>query len=91
MTTKEATVRNGHGIHCRPSAVIAQKAREFASSVTVSTNGTSVNAKEILPLIGLGLGKSATVEVQAEGEDEEVACTTIAELFETEFDFPPRE
>lgn len=91
MTTKEATVRNGHGIHCRPSAVIAQKAQEFASSVTVNANGTTANGKEILSLIGLGLGQNATVEVQAEGEDEEEACTTIAELFETEFDFPPRE
>lgn len=91
MTTKEATVRNGHGIHCRPSATIAQKAQKFSSNIAVCANGTNVSAKEILPLIGLGLVQNSTVEVQAEGEDEEEACATIAELFEFEFDFPPRE
>ncbi len=91
MTSKEATVRNAHGIHCRPSAVIAQKGQEFASDITVCADGARVSAKEILSLIGLGLAQNATVEIQAEGEDEEEACSTIAELFETKFDFPPRE
>lgn len=90
MTSRQATVRNGHGIHCRPSAVIAQKAQQFGATVTVCRNSTEANATEILPLIGLALEEGATVEIRAKGVDEEAACDAIAELIETQFDFPPR-
>ena len=45
----------------------------------------------MLALIGFGLAKGDKVTVQADGEDEENACKTIADLFAFHFDFPPVE
>lgn len=91
MCEREATVRNAHGIHCRPSAVIAQAAQKHAATITLSGDGSQADAKQIIQLISLGLSCGATVTVQAEGTDEEAACATVVDLLETAFDFPPKE
>lgn len=91
MTTRQATVQNGHGIHCRPSAEIAKNAQTFAADITVRSDSSEADAKQILPLISLGLTQGAVVTVETEGPDEQKACERIVELVETKFDFPPRD
>ncbi|MDD2403021.1 MAG: HPr family phosphocarrier protein [Victivallaceae bacterium] len=93
MIEKTAKIVNQAGIHCRPSSVILNKIQEYPGCVfTVCPKGKDpVELNSILSLIALGLHCGDEVTIKAEGENEEIGCVEIARLFNTEFDFPPRQ
>ncbi len=92
MGTRKVTIRNQAGIHCRPASMILKAATEMSDhSFSVIHNDIEVPLSSILSLISLGLQRGDTVTVKAEGPDPEYACGKMAELFEYEFDFPPRD
>ncbi len=89
MTERTATVRNAYGIHVRPSSVIVKAAKEYAGTVEVtSQKGVTVDIKNILSLISLGLTCGQTLTIRVDGPDEAAVAGKMAELFETHFDFP---
>ena len=90
MATQTVTIQNAYGIHCRPSAIIAQAAREYDGEVRLSdAAGETIDAKSILLLVSLGMrvGARATVTVSG-GSDDSGACTRLAALLQRNFDFP---
>jgi phosphocarrier protein len=92
MTSRNATIRNELGIHLRPSAAIYTEIRAHAGTVWVTNaSGQRAEMNGVLALLSLGIacGETITVEVEG-GEDAEGFCRHIADLFETDFDFPPR-
>jgi phosphotransferase system HPr (HPr) family protein len=89
MTERPATIRNAYGIHVRPSSVIVKAAKEYAGGIEVtSSKGVTVDIKNILGLISLGLTCGQAVTIRVNGPDEEAVAVKMAELFETHFDFP---
>jgi phosphotransferase system HPr (HPr) family protein len=89
MIERPATVRNGQGIHCRPSAKIVTEASLHLSEIRVIATTGEADLKSLLSLVSLGLQEGATVRIQVTGGDEQTICDRIVELFETQFDFPP--
>jgi len=47
-----------------------------------------VNAKSILKVLTLGVGKGDAVEITVEGEDEEQAAVTLKDLIDADFPSP---
>ena len=92
MEKREISVRNHAGIHCRPASVILNAVNnDFPDTrVTLIANGEKVDVKSILSLISLGLACGSKAELITEGKDEAKAIQVIGDLFEKEFDFPPR-
>ena len=93
MREREIVVHNKAGIHCRPSGVILRAIQEEFPHHAVSvrrSDGEACAVDSILSLISLCLmcGDRATLTV--EGPEEERAIQRIGDLFEYEFDFPPR-
>ncbi|MDD3153737.1 MAG: HPr family phosphocarrier protein [Victivallaceae bacterium] len=93
MVKRIITIRNKAGIHCRPSGVILHTIQqEFPDhEIFLQTpDGAENPVDSILTLISLGLscGKSCVLTVS--GAEEERALKRIGDLFEFEFDFPPR-
>jgi phosphotransferase system HPr (HPr) family protein len=88
---KKVRIRNAHGIHCRPSAVIVKECAQFAADMTIACANGEANPKSIIAIIALGMSEGDEATVSASGADEEAACQRLAELLETHFDFPPRE
>ncbi len=86
-----ATIRNGQGIHCRPSAVIMKEAQKYGGTIRVLGENGECDCSSVIELLSLGLEKGAQIRIQCEGEDEESFCKKLVALFETEFDFPPRD
>ena len=72
---------NESGLHARPAAELVTHASRFQSDVTV--NG--VDAKSLLRIMGLGLGKGSTVALMATGPDAEAAVDALVELVEGGF------
>ena len=85
MIKKTITIVNKLGLHARASAKLTQAASAFKSGVFLSRNGRRVNAKSIMGVMMLAAGLGATVEIEAEGEDEQAAMDTLEKLFADKF------
>ena len=57
---------------------------KFKSEVKVSYKGRSVNMKSIMGVMSLGIPTQSEVVISCEGDDEEVAITTIEEVLRTQ-------
>lgn len=93
MAEKKVLIRNRAGIHCRPASVILNAINTNYPDTKfsiVSEGHFPVELNSILSLISLGLHHGNEALLKAEGPNAEEACEKIAELFETEFDFPPK-
>jgi phosphocarrier protein HPr len=86
MTEKDVVVRNRAGIHARPAALIVQTAARYSSQIEFATEHETINAKSIMGIITLGAGYNSTIKIKADGDDEEEAVATIAQLFESGFE-----
>ena len=88
MVTKQTTVVNEFGIHCRPSGVIARETADCTSTLCVTNpDGATADPRQVLALMSLGITCGTTVTVTAEGPDEEQDCEFLAALFKRNFDF----
>lgn len=79
MKTFEFTVRDPIGVHARPAGMLAKKAKEFESEITVRKGEKTANAERLMALMGLCIKCGDTVTVTVTGADEDAA----AEAFET--------
>ena len=79
MPSKSVVVGSAVGLHARPAAIIAEKAAELGSDVTI--NG--VDASSSLMIMTLGAGNGDTVEVEG---DDQAAVDAIAALVEQDLD-----
>ena len=82
MFMKETTVNNQVGLHARPATFFIQKANEFKSSIWVEKDDRRVNAKSLLGVLSL---KGTTINLIADGPDEEAAIKALVELIDSEF------
>jgi len=85
MIKKTMEIINKLGLHARASAKLTQTANQFASEVWVTKNGRRVNAKSIMGVMMLAAAKGAIIEVEANGEDEAEAMTSIEALIADKF------
>jgi len=85
MTRREVTIRNRLGLHARAAARFVHTANRFRSRVVVSRNGKIMDGKSILGILLLAASQGSTLELGAEGVDEEAAVAALAELVESGF------
>ena len=85
MVVREVTINNPVGLHARPATFFIQKANEFKSGIWVEKDERRVNAKSLLGVLSLGIVKGTTVLLVAEGNDEQEAVDTLAELIDSGF------
>jgi len=84
----EADLRIGHelGLHARPAALFVQTAQRFRCKVTVGHSQQEANAKSILGVLSLGVGKGAMVRVRAQGADAPEAIAALSKLVSDNFE-----
>lgn len=75
------TITDPVGIHARPAGLLAKKAREFESVITIDKNGKSAAATKLMALMGLGIKCGENVTVTVEGADEEKASAEMEKFF----------
>ena len=69
MEKRDFNITAETGIHARPATILVQTASKFASDITLTYNGKSVNAD---------------VTISADGDDEAEAIAAIAETMAKE-------
>lgn len=86
MVVKAVTITNQVGLHARPATFFIQKANEFRCSIWVEKDDRKVNAKSLLGVLSLGIVCGTTINIIADGPDEELASDTLAELVNSKFE-----
>lgn len=79
------TVKNGKGLHTRPSTELVKCAANFRSEILLHYRDASVNAKSLLGILMLAAGKGSRIRVEAFGEDAKEAIDSILQLANEQF------
>ncbi len=77
---------NARGLHARASAKFVKLASTFDAEVTVSREGTTVDARSIMGLMMLAAGPGCQIDIAAEGPEARAAVDALAALVEARFD-----
>ena len=86
MCVKKAVlVQNQVGLHARPATFFIQKANEFKSSIWVEKDERRVNAKSLLGVLSLGIVGGTSIDIIADGSDEQEAVDSLVALVESGF------
>ena len=78
MVIRQIVITSKNGLHIRPAAQFVKKAQAFTCRITITSNGKQASAKSLFKLQLLGLTHGTTLELRAEGEDEQEAADHLA-------------
>ena len=84
--TRTVEIVNERGLHARASAKFVKLASTFDAEVSVSREGSTVDARSIMGLMMLAAGIGSTIEISAEGAEAAEAVAALCELVESRFD-----
>ncbi|OIQ26679.1 fused PTS fructose transporter subunit IIA/HPr protein [uncultured Vibrio sp.] len=82
----EFKIKNAHGLHARPGAMLVAEAKKFESTIKVSNldgDGAQVNAKSLMKVISLGVKHGFTLKFTADGADAKQAIESIGKAIES--------
>lgn len=85
MYSREVVVSNKVGLHARPATFFIQKANEYKSSIWVEKDERRVNAKSLLGVLSLGIIKGTSIDIIADGADEEDAVSALSDMVSSNF------
>ncbi|MEO5735684.1 MAG: HPr family phosphocarrier protein [Rubrivivax sp.] len=85
MIRTQIAISNRLGLHARASAKLTKLAGGFKSEIHMSRNGRRVNAKSIMGVMMLAAAMGSEVELETDGEDEQVAMDALRALIESKF------
>ena len=85
MPQTEVEIVNKLGLHARASAKLTQMASGFQSEIWLTRNGRRVNAKSIMGVMMLAAGKGATIGIETEGSDADIAMGSLLKLIAEKF------
>ncbi|KAA3659880.1 MAG: HPr family phosphocarrier protein [Calditrichaeota bacterium] len=86
MKEVKLEIQNKLGLHARPAALFVKTAAKFKSDVFISRDSQMVNGKSIMGVMMLAAEMGAELVISANGEDEDAALKSLAELFDRKFD-----
>lgn len=85
MPKRTVPITNKLGLHARAAASFVQTASAFESEINVVHNGREVNGKSIMGIMMLAAGKGSSIEIVANGRDEDEALDSLEGLILNRF------
>jgi phosphocarrier protein FPr len=73
-------IKNAHGLHARPGAMLVAEAKKFESTIKVCNlngDGKAVNAKSLMKVIAMGVKRGHELQFSADGSDATQALEAI--------------
>lgn len=80
--SRQIVVPLAHGLHARPSALVAAEAKRHRADITLTASGRTANAKSPVAIMALGLAFHESAVLTASGPDAEAAVAALADLIE---------
>lgn len=81
MKSFNYTINDELGLHARPAGLFVKEAKKFQSKITLTKEGKTVNATQLMMIMGLGVKKGAEVTITVDGADEEEAFAAMEKFF----------
>jgi phosphocarrier protein len=85
MIRSTVKISNKLGLHARASAKLTKLAGGFKSDIHLSRNGRRINAKSIMGVMMLAAGMGSEVEIEVDGDDEEMALVALVAIVNDKF------
>ena len=87
MTARaEVEIINERGLHARASARFVKLAGTFAAEIKVTREDQTVDALSIMGLMMLAAGPGSSIEITADGADEDAAVAALVAMVANRFD-----
>ena len=83
MKSFEYVIKDPVGMHAGPAAVLAKLVKESMTDVIITANGKSVDASQLMLVMGMGIKMGTKINVTIEGVKEEEAEEKLKEFFES--------
>src|SRR6185437_6193211 len=74
---RTVTVSLRHGLHARPAALIAKRARAHKTIVTLAGHGKTADARSVTAIMALGVAHGDTITVSATGANAAAAVNDV--------------
>ena len=85
MIKQNITIINKLGLHARAASKLVNCASQFESDVFIGRSGNQVNAKSIMGVMMLAASKGVELELEVNGNDEQVCQQAITDLINNRF------
>ncbi len=85
MICRPITIINKLGLHARATAKLVATASAYESKVRIRGKGREVDAKNIMQVMMLAASQGTSVELLAEGPDEQQAIEALVVLIDDYF------
>ncbi len=80
MAKQTVHITNETGLHARPASEFTKMAAGLKCEVFLEKEGKKVNAKSILGILSLAIGKGNQIDIITEGEGEEEGLLKLVEF-----------
>ncbi len=77
MARQTVTIMNETGLHARPASEFTKLATSVPCDVFLEKEGKKANAKSILGVLSLAIGKGNVVDIITEGDEEDAALDKL--------------
>jgi len=82
MVERVVVVQLKSGLLARPAALFVQEANRFRADTFVEKDGKSVNAKSIMGIMSLAIGRGQEITIRADGTDAALAVERLVAMIE---------
>lgn len=82
----DVEIVNERGLHARASAKFVKLAGTFQSEIKVTRDDQTVDAQSIMGLMMLAAGPGSSIQITADGIDEDAALAALTALVQARFD-----
>lgn len=83
MIERTFTMTDPQGLHARPASALVKIAKPFTADIKLVADKT-VNLKNLMQVLSLGITPGTTFKVTAEGDDEAAALEAVAQALRDE-------
>ena len=73
-------ISNASGLHARPAAVLASRAKQFTADVRLRRRDDEVNARSVVAIMGLEIARGDRIEIVASGPDAAEAVRVLSQM-----------
>jgi multiphosphoryl transfer protein len=80
VCSEPLVISNPSGLHARPAAVLASRAKQFTATIRLRRGDDEVNARSVVGIMGLEIGRGDRIEIIASGPDADEAVRSLSQL-----------
>lgn len=82
MVSRTFTIKNSAGLHLKPAAALCTEAIKYKSSIMLTFENTTSNAKSVLNVLSACVKSQDEITLTCSGEDEEEAMENLGRLIQ---------